>query len=167
MKWMLSYRADPSGRVLADRHYNRQKVGAAQFVPPAGCVVLLTEDLGALWVTSTPVAEYVKHAWPGAWVNSTFRNERPDLHRSSALIIEALAATRAVLGDPPPLGMVTFIDATKVRRKRDPGRCFRKAGFVPCEPPTTKAGLIALQCWPGAFPAPAQPIGYQLGLVGT
>jgi len=39
-------------RPLADRHYNRQKIGAPQFVPPGRCVVLLTEQATALWVTS-------------------------------------------------------------------------------------------------------------------
>ena len=42
--WRLSYRADPRTRVLADRHYNRQKIGAAQFVPPGACLVLRTID---------------------------------------------------------------------------------------------------------------------------
>src|SRR6266496_775871 len=64
--WLLSYRADPRALRLADRHYNRQKVGSAQFVPPGRCLVLLTEAADALWVTSYPLAEYVQHAWAGA-----------------------------------------------------------------------------------------------------
>lgn len=32
--WRLSWRADPRALPLADRHYNRQKIGSAQFVPP-------------------------------------------------------------------------------------------------------------------------------------
>jgi hypothetical protein len=178
MKWMLSYRADPSGRVLADRHYNRQKVGAAQFVPPGACLVLLTEDLAALWITSAPKAEYVQHAWAGAWVCSVFRNERPawkypDGHVSSELVAQALAATRAELGEPPPIGMVTFIDEDKTRRKRDPGRCFRKAGFSLAHTgllgptlPRTQAGLVALQITGPEMPPARAPIGAQLGLVG-
>lgn len=129
MRWSLSYRADPRARVIADRHYNRQSVGAAQFVPPGRCLVLLAEsDAGsAFWVTSWPFAQYVHHAWGGAWMCSAFRNESP--HLSSELIREACAASRAVFGDPPPLGMVTFVDASRVRPKRDPGRCYLKAGF--------------------------------------
>lgn len=38
--WRLSWRADPRARPLADRHYNRQRIGAAQFVPPGRCLVL-------------------------------------------------------------------------------------------------------------------------------
>lgn len=66
MRWRESWRADPAGRRIADNHYNRQKIGADQFVPPGRCVVLVihesTVDAAALWVTSWPFAEYVKHA---------------------------------------------------------------------------------------------------------
>src|SRR5258706_11098515 len=100
MLWQLSYRADPLARQIADRHYNRQAVGSRQFVPPGRCVVLTTPDstpdAGCLWVTSWPFAEYVQHAWAGAWVCSAFRNELPDVYLSSDLILEAVAATRAV-----------------------------------------------------------------------
>lgn len=150
MRWHLSWRADPRARELADRHYNRQKVGAPQFVPPGRCLVLLTEGATALWVTSWPFAEYVQHAWAGAWVCSAFRNEARELHLSSELIVEAVAATRAHFGDPPALGMVTFVDPKKTNRKRDPGRCYRKAGFRHVG--FTKAGLYALQILPGEMP---------------
>ena len=153
MRWRLSHRADPRALPLADRHYNRQKIGSPQFVPPGRCVVLLTEEADALWVTSWPYAEYVRHAWPGAWVCSLFRNESP--HLSSALIEEAVAATRAVFGEPPLLGIVTFVDAPKVRRKRDPGRCYLRAGFHRWG--TTQGGLIALGLRPEEMPLPSAP----------
>jgi len=47
--WRMSWRADPVGRDIADRHYNRQKIGAAQFVPPGRCVVLLAPREGAMF----------------------------------------------------------------------------------------------------------------------
>ncbi len=100
--WRRSWKADPAARELADRHYNRQRVGHPQFVPPGRALVLRCE--GAVWITSAPIAAYVRHAWAGAWVNSLFRNERPDLHVSSDLILDALACSRAVLGEPPELG---------------------------------------------------------------
>lgn len=148
----MSHRADLAALVLADRHYNRQKIGSPQFVPPGRCLVLLTACERALWVTSWPFAEYVKHAWAGAWVNSLFRNEGAGL--SSELIREAVAATQAHYGKPPPLGMVTFVDADKTRRKRDPGRCYRKAGFQHVG--KTKGGLVALQMLPDVMPAPKE-----------
>jgi len=150
MRWTLSHRADPNARALADRHYNRQKIGSPQFVPPGRCLVLYarTATGEAFWITSWPFAEYVKHEWAGAWVCSAFRNEAAGL--SSELISEALAASKAYFGPPPPLGMVTFVDGDKVRRKRDFGRCYRKAGFKPCG--FTKGGLYALQILPDEMP---------------
>lgn len=154
MRWVQSHRADPDVVPLADRHYNRQKIGAPQFAPPGRCIVLKTAELDAFWITSWPFAEYVKHAWAGAWVCSAFRNE--SRHLSSELIREAVAVTVAKYPAIPPLGMITFVDASKVRRKRDPGRCYIRAGFKPCG--YTKGGLVALQMLPaempiGAFPA--------------
>ncbi len=163
MRWRLSWRADPRARALADRHYSRQKRGAAQFVPPGRCIVLVTQDADAYWVTAWPLAEYVRHAWAGAWMCSAFRNEGP--HLSSELIREACAATRYLYGEPPPLGMVTFVDATKVRRKRDVGRCYRRAGFEECG--QTAGGLLALQLVPADFPPASPPRGAQMGLWGV
>ena len=67
MNWHISHRAHPTPRAIADRHYNRQSIGAANFCPPGRAFVLVIPDV-ALWVTSWPFAEYVKHAWAGAWV---------------------------------------------------------------------------------------------------
>jgi hypothetical protein len=122
----------------------------------------VTPDADAFWITSWPFAEYVKHSWPGAWVCSAFRNEAPDRYLSSDLVREAVAATLAVWPDPPELGMVTFVNRDKTRRKRDPGRCFRKAGFQPCG--ETKGGLVALQLLPDAMPTPQQALGTQTDL---
>ena len=97
----------------------------------------------------------------GAWVNSLFRNEGAGL--SSELILEAVAATRWHWGAPPELGMITFVDETKVRRKRDPGRCYRRAGFEITG--RTKANrLLAFQLLPAAMPPAEPPIGYPLSL---
>jgi hypothetical protein len=158
-RWHLSDRADPAAKKLADRHYNRQSPDSPQFVPPGRCIVLRTEEADAFWITSWPLAQHVRHAWPGAWVCSAFRNESP--HLSSALIVEAVAATRA-FWVPPALGMITFVDAAKTRRKRDPGRCFRRAGFEHVG--YTKGGLYAFQLLPSAMPEPMRPSGAQTEL---
>lgn len=160
--WRLSHRADEAARVLADRHYNRQKPGTPQFVPPGRCLVLLTECERAFWVTSWPFAEYVKHAWAGAWVCSAFRNEGAGL--SSDLIRAAVAATRANWPEVPALGMVTFVDAEKVRQPRDRhgfGYCYIRAGFRPCG--ETKGGLLAFQLRPEDMPPPAPARMMQAG----
>ena len=160
--WYLSHRGDPKARLIADRHYNRQKPGTPQFVPPGRCVVLWTP--GAVWVTSWPFAEYVKHAWAGAWVNSLFRREPDCPHTASDLITSAIATTRAIFGDPPPLGLITFVDAGKVRHKRDPGRCYRKAGFHLVG--TTKGNLLAWQLLPNEMPQSCPPIAEQYSFTG-
>lgn len=159
MRWALSNRFDPTVRLIADRHYNRQKVGSPQFVPPGRCLVLSMP--AAFWVTSWPFAEYVRHAWPGAWVCSAFRNEDRS-HLSSELIREAVAATRWRWSEVPALGMITFVDTDKVKRKRDPGRCYLRAGFRAVG--HTKGGLVALQLLPSEMPAAEAPIGAQASL---
>ncbi len=153
--WALSHRGSPSAAAMADRHYNRQSIGSAQFVPPGRCVVLLSRCGKAVWVTSWPYAEFTKHEWAGAWVNSLFRNEGAGL--SSTLIRAAIAATRAIW-EPPDLGIVTFVDPTKVRKKRDPGRCYIRAGFKRCG--HTKSGLLAFKMLPDAMPEALPPSGY-------
>ena len=68
-RWHMSNRADPAVRLLADRHYNRQKVGSPQFAPPGSCVVFLSDCGRAFWITSAPFAEYVmliRFLHPGA-----------------------------------------------------------------------------------------------------
>lgn len=147
--WILSHRADPRALPLADRHYNRQKIGSPQFVPPGSCKVFITREASAVWTTSWPIAEYVKHAWAGAWMNSLFRNEGQEQYRSSELITAAVAATRAYWV-PPPLGIVSFVDASKTRHKRDPGRCYRRAGWTHVG--FTKRGLWVFQQLPNAMP---------------
>ncbi len=154
--WELSHRADDKARLVADRHYNRQKPGTPQFVPPGRCLVLYAGAPAAgeaVWVTSWPFAEYVRHAWAGAWVCSAFRNEGAG--KASDLIVAALAHTRAYFGDPPELGMITFVDRKKVNPTMVHGKpvwgwTYRKAGFV--EVGETKGGLLALQTLPGLFP---------------
>ena len=120
-------------------------------MPPGRCFVL--KRLDGFWVTSWPFAEYVKHAWPGAWVCSAFRNEGREWP-ASQLIVSAVAATRAEFGDPPEIGMVSFVDPSKVKHKRDPGRCFLKAGFRLVG--KTKGGLLAFLMSPADMPEPLE-----------
>lgn len=154
MLWQLSHKAEERSRLLADRHYNRQKPGTAQFCPPGRTVVLYAiSPVGqAFWVTSWPFGRYVRHRWPGAWVNSAFRNEGCAL--SSLLIRDAIAATR-FYWPIPVRGIVTFIDPSKVRHKRDLGRCYLRAGFE--YDGETKGGLVALRLRPSRCPSAAPP----------
>lgn len=176
MSWYLSHRTDVDVRRIADRHYNRQSIGAPGFVPPGRCLVLRTATADAFWVTSYPFAEYVKHRWAGAWVCSAFRNEGGGL--SSAMILDALRITAWKWPAPrvptwvivarhrdwtevarDVCAMVTFVDEGKTRKKRDPGRCYRRAGFE--EAGRTKAGLLALVMRTAKVPAPMAPMRFQ------
>lgn len=163
MRWRVSHRFDPIGARIADRHYSRQTIGSPQFVGSGSDVVLLAPTEGeatALWVTKWQ--KFVRTEWwVNAWVCSLFRNEGAGL--SSELVTEATAATRAGWGDPPENGFVTFVNADRTRRKRDPGRCFRKAGWK--EVGLTGGGLIVLRLHPADFPPPAEPSGYQGSLM--
>jgi hypothetical protein len=164
MIWRMSHRCDPAARVLADRHYNRQSIGAPNFVPPGRCLVFVAgAPVKAFWVSSWPIAEYTHHAWAGAWMCTAFRNEGAGL--SSDLIQQAVAATRAIWGTPPPLGMVSFVDRTKVKAGR-PGHCYHKAGFKTVG--ETKVNrLVALQLLPDAMPLPEYPFGASIRLFGA
>jgi hypothetical protein len=169
MIWQLSHRADVEVLPLVDRHYSRQKPGSPQFAPPGRCIVLKAKEDGivkAVWGSSWPFAQYVKHAWAGAWQCFIFRNEGPWL--SSGLITQAVAATRAVAmssgswewGRIPDLGMVTFVDADKTRPKPNPGWCYRKAGWKILKA-TTKGGLVVAQLLPDEMPEPVLPVSGQ------
>ncbi|NUQ94982.1 MAG: hypothetical protein HOQ26_18960, partial [Gemmatimonadaceae bacterium] len=125
-----------------------------------------------LWTTSYPYAEYVKHAWAGAWVCSLFRRRDCSPYVASELITQAVAATRWAFGDPPPLGMVTFIDPSEVPgffRRTPEGRVlewgysYLKAGFE--QAGWTKGGLVALRMKAESVPDAVPPTGAQLQLV--
>jgi hypothetical protein len=166
MMWKLSHRADPRAVVLADRHYSRQKPGTPQFVPPGRCLVFLSTCERALWVTSWPFAQYTKHAWAGAWICSLFRNEGAG--RAQDMEREAVAATRAIWGEPPALGMISFINRdcvrpTMVRGVPVYGWTWLQVGFEPDG--ETKGGLLCLRLRPERMPPAELPWGSQHDLL--
>ena len=150
--WQRTTKFDPVCAKFADRHYNRQKKGSPQFAPPGGTIVLkiMEEDeIRALWVSLAQ--KFIDHQWKNSWNNCLFRNEGAGL--SSTLIREAVAITRSIWGEPPDGGMITFIDPDKIRKKRDPGRCYRKAGFSLVGKTKIKERLC-FQLMPEEFPPP-------------
>lgn len=158
--WKVSDRFDPEALPIADRHYNRRKPGSPQFVPPGRCFVLLAD--AALWVTSWPFPEFVKHQWAGAWINSCFRNESPQA--ASQLIRAAVAMTRWKWPNVPELGMVSFIDPKhvtprKVRGRSTWGHSYFEAGFSHVG--YTKHGLWTMQMVPSSMPDPLEPMNAQ------
>lgn len=160
MIWQRAHRYYPPAVALADRHYSRQKPGTPQFMPAGSCLVLYaeTETGRAVWGTSWP--QYSQHAHAGAWVCTMFRNE--GAAKAGKLIRQAVAATIAHYGTPPPEGMITFVDRDHVRPKSDPGWCFFIAGFRYCA--DTQGGLITMRLDPSRMPKPSPARMTQLSL---
>lgn len=163
----MSHHAAKACLPLADRHYSRRTPGARQFTPPGRKLVLRTANADALWVTSWPFAEYVKHAWAGAWMCSLFRNESTVV--ASQLITEAVAATLAYFGESPTVGFITFLDCRHVepvimRGLPTFGYCWRQAGWKYVG--KTKAGQLAFQLTPNRMPASEACHGMQCEMFG-
>lgn len=100
MKWLLANKANRAANRHADRHYStcerRARKPAKQVGAPGRLLVLVTEKGDAFWISREQTVEACKHAWPGAWECSAFRNESE--HKASHLIREAVAATLAEWG---------------------------------------------------------------------
>lgn len=161
MIWTPSHRFHTPARLLADNHYNRQKIGSPQFMPPGSCRVLVAGNHKAVFGLSYPKKEFVKHAWAGAWINSIFRNEDAG-PLASTMILDALAIMQTQY-EVPELGCVTFVDPKKVRGvlrrgERIFGFCYLMAGFRHVG--FTKKGLMAWQLLPEEMPAPRALVGF-------
>ena len=141
--WRQVKRCYQPARELADGHYSRQTPGAYEFMGDGETFVLYHEsELGhAVWGV-------VHNRAPGStewrWRCSIFRNESG--HRSSDMIRVATDLTYGHWSRRkwPTVPLTTEVDASKVRRKRDPGRCFIKAGWRILPELTTK-GYIRME----------------------
>jgi hypothetical protein len=124
----LSGKFSPAGRQLADRHYNRRKVGAPQFMPPGQTLVLITYDGLAVWGWWRPHPASGLKAMNGldGWTCSLFRNE--SAYRSSDLILDAERALVLMGHSCGPSGMLTYVDVRKVKGT-NPGYCYQCAGW--------------------------------------
>lgn len=110
---------------LFDRHYSRQQPGRGEVGPPGRKLVFVTVDERAMWCTHWPRADMTMDGLD-AWRCSVFRNESDEL--GSVLILEAMALTLKLWGDPPPDQWVTWVDRRKVKSE-NPGYCFKRAGW--------------------------------------
>jgi hypothetical protein len=123
--WIKVKRCDLRARLLADAHYSRQTPGAAEFMPPGRTFVLLSVDEHAVWGV-------VENWFRGRrrWRVTIFRNVGRRL--SSHLIRKATRLTRDYWRRRygTPCDLTTEVDGDAVRPKRDPGRCFRRAGWI-------------------------------------
>ncbi len=139
--WVKVERCHPQARALADRHYSRQTIGAREFMSNGKTFVLLTRCARAVW----GCIENLDPVGNRRWRCSVFRNEAREEFRSSDLVIEATARTFEFwrrTGGLPSVPLQTEVDPDKTRPKRDPGRCFRRAGWFVVE---KRNGLVVLQ----------------------
>jgi len=138
--WIPIKDGNPSGMSLFMRHYTARPFRKLfQFVGPGEKLVLLTPDARALFVWRKFISDTGERG-----VNcAVFRNEGSVSGRSSTLITEAnMIAWKRWPGER----LYTYVDATRVRHKRDPGRCFLRAGYRKCG--ETKSGLLILETFP-------------------
>lgn len=127
--WRQIKRSDPRGRALADRHYSRQKIGTPGWSPPGEHFALLTEDGHAVWAA----VRGLDPAGTMRWRVTIFRRE-DGAARASELVREATELTvshwtKRGCVPAPKEALSTEVDPERTRAKRDPGRCFRKAGW--------------------------------------
>lgn len=112
---------------IADRHYSRQTVGSDQTLAPGETLLMLTPDGESVWGA-------VHNMEPASdrrqWRVSIFRREGGQ--QASRLVLAATDMTIAywaLVYGMPEVPLRTEVDPEKTRRKRDPGRCFRRAGW--------------------------------------
>jgi hypothetical protein len=113
---------DQEMRILADRHYSRRTVGARQFLYSGRKLVIRNAEgtmlFGWVWCNEELRLDRQK-----GYNCAIFRNESD--RRSSDIILECEALAYAKWG----LNRVfTYVDPGKIRSK-NPGCCFKKAGW--------------------------------------
>jgi len=122
------------------RHYTARATRKQfQCVGPGEKMLLLTPDARAFFAWRKFFSDAGEQGVNGA----VFHNEGSSAGRSSELIE---AANRAAWERWPGDRLYTYVDPSKVRHKRDPGRCFIKAGYRCCG--VTASGLLIFECLP-------------------
>lgn len=134
--WSKVDHCDPRAVDLADRHYSRQTPGSYQFTPP-GEKLVLWHDCGGCQAVWAVVHNHGPMGSGMRWRCTLFRREAGRFSceaRTSDLVRAATDLTRAHWVAPrymaPFVPLQTEVDPALTRRKRDPGRCFRRAGWT-------------------------------------
>jgi hypothetical protein len=150
--WITTKDGDPAGLELFRRHYSynqkrdqlkfefARSASDGLFVGPGEKLVLLTADAKALFVWRK---ERYRLDGQAGVDNAVFRNEGTAAGRASDLIREA---NQIAWKRWPGERLFSFVDPTRIRHKRDPGRCFVRAGYR--RSGLTKSGLLIFECFP-------------------
>jgi hypothetical protein len=154
MNWIISSSSDPRALSIVDGtgrfasygpHYSRRTPGSKTFTGVGQEIVLVTDDETAVWAcvrARTPEARGTgcsrgRAGMPDLaprflWRNMMFRNLGGAL--SSALIVEAVRRTyeewEIRYGSLPLERLRTEVD-TRAVRSRNPGYCYKMAGWIP------------------------------------
>ena len=140
--WIPIKDGNASGMSIFKRHYTaRKQRKIEQFIGPGEKQAFITPDAKALFAWR----KFISDAGEKGVNCCVFRNEGTELGKSSDLI---RAACDLAWERWPGERLYTYVDPSKVKPKRDPGRCFIKAGFRKCG--TTKEGKLIFERLPGA-----------------
>jgi hypothetical protein len=120
--WRRTIKFDQDACALADRHYNRRKIGSPQFMPPGQTIVLIRPSAVFGWWRPHPGSGLKAMNNLDGWTCTIFRNEGDML--SSVLIDDAEEA----IEDCGPDGLLTYVWDAKVKSP-NPGFCFKQAGW--------------------------------------
>lgn len=150
--WIGIKDGNPSGMAIFQRHYTaRARRKIFQCVGPGEKTLLLTPDALAFFAWR----KFISDAGEMGVNCAIFRNEGSAAGRSSDLIRSAAAIAWARW---PGERLYTYVDPKHTRRKRDPGRCFLRAGWRHVG--WTPRGLRVLhampewlECWPLSNPS--------------
>lgn len=139
--WLLVRDGNDTARAIFDNHYSRRKYADGRnqllFVGPGEKLVLVTPDALAVFIW----CKFRSMDGQEGVSCTAFRNE--GAVKSSDLIHAAVALA---WDRWPNERLYTYIDPRKVRHKRDPGRCFLRAGW--CHYGWSKKGLRILEIRP-------------------
>lgn len=136
--WIPIRDGNPTGMSIFMRHYTaRDRRKVFQFVGPGEKLVLITQDARALFVWR----KFISDAGETGVNCAVFRNEGAGLSSDLIRAADSVAAQRW-----PNERLYTYVDPSRVRHKRDPGRCFLKAGYRRCG--TTKSGKLVFEKLP-------------------
>lgn len=124
--WREVSKCDRFAISFAAPHYSIAKPLSAELGPPGQKIVLFGEDCRALWGSHRPAPWAKLKRMDGFKGHSCFIFRNDGGPQSSGIIREAVAITAMEWNLAP---FITYVAIDKVKRKRDPGRCFIKAGF--------------------------------------